>query len=87
MVIAGRRLEPRSVLGSLALLAVAVPFALECALIAVTPGHLPLYLGGDWALIDLATKAAAGWHQLLGPYDRFGWQHRARVRPRLRFHA
>lgn len=71
----GRRFEPRGVLGGLAILAVAVPFALECALIAVSPGHLPLYLGGDPALIGLATKAAAGWHQLLGPYDRFGWHH------------
>lgn len=32
-------------------------------------------LMGDQALLVLATRNAAGLHQLLGPYDRFGWAH------------
>ncbi|HEX4538780.1 MAG TPA: hypothetical protein VH112_00915 [Acidimicrobiales bacterium] len=63
------------VFGWLAVAAIAFPLGLACLQIAVSPGHLPLYLGGDQALIGLGTKAAAGWHQLLGPYDRFGWHH------------
>jgi hypothetical protein len=57
----------------LALVALAVPFGILCYAIAVSPG--PVYLGGDNALVALATRAAAGWHQLLGPYSRFGWFH------------
>jgi hypothetical protein len=63
------------IFGLLALVAVAVPFGIECYTIAVSPGPAPVYLGGDNALVALATRAAAGWHQLLGPYDRFGWFH------------
>jgi hypothetical protein len=63
------------VFGALALVALVIPFAIECFGIAVSPGPGRIYLGGDQALIAMATRAAAGWHQLLGPYDQFGWQH------------
>lgn len=34
-----------------------------------------VFQGGDAAVIELATRAAAHFHQLLGPYDRYGWHH------------
>jgi hypothetical protein len=71
----GRRHSLGVALGSVAVAALVFPLGLACFQIAVSPGHLPLYLGGDQALIGLGTTAAAGWHQLLGPYDRFGWHH------------
>ena len=61
--------------GVLALVALAVPLGIECFGIAVSPGPGHIYLDGDHALLAMATRAAAGWHQLLGPYDQFGWQH------------
>ncbi len=33
------------------------------------------FQSGDAALIEIATRSAARFHQLLGPYDRFGWRH------------
>ena len=35
----------------------------------------PTYLEGDLALLHVDSLRAAGLHQLLGPYDRFGWHH------------
>ena len=35
----------------------------------------PTFLQGDLALLHVDSLRAAGWHQLLGPYDRFGWHH------------
>ena len=34
-----------------------------------------VYLPDDLALIDLHTRAALHWHQAVGPFDRFGWNH------------
>ena len=34
-----------------------------------------IFLRGDFALMDLAARQAARWHQLVGAYDRFGWRH------------
>lgn len=35
----------------------------------------PTFLEGDLALLHIDSLRAAGLHQLLGPYDRFGWHH------------
>jgi hypothetical protein len=63
------------ILAPIAVIAVALPFAFECFTIIVNPGHGPIYSWGDQAFLSIATKTAAGWQQLLGPYDRFGWHH------------
>jgi hypothetical protein len=34
-----------------------------------------IFVSGDFAILDLATRRAARWQQLLGPYDRYGWNH------------
>jgi hypothetical protein len=62
-------------LGALIALGLIVPFGVELFNVVVNPGRGPIYSWGDNAFIGIATKAAAGWQQLLGPYDRFGWHH------------
>lgn len=61
------------VLGLVAMVLAALPFCIEAIRSAATSGYV--YLGGDQALIELATRRAVGFHQLVGPYDRFGWAH------------
>ena len=34
-----------------------------------------VYLGDDLALVDVRVRNALHFHELLGPYDRYGWQH------------
>ena len=52
---------------------VAVPYAVLLARVAAATGHV--FVRGDLALADLAVRRALRWHELLGPYDRFGWRH------------
>jgi hypothetical protein len=41
----------------------------------ISLGSAYVFEGGDQALIGLDTYRAAHLHQMLGPYDRFGWDH------------
>lgn len=52
---------------------VVLPFAIVAVHLAML--RRPVYLNGDWALLDVDVRAALRWHLLLGPYDRFGWHH------------
>jgi hypothetical protein len=56
-----------------AIAVVAVPFLVAC--VQLLAHHGPIYLGGDFALVDVDVRAALRWQQLLGPYDRYGWHH------------
>ncbi len=54
-------------------LAVIGPFILLGLRCALWRSHV--FLRGDLALIDLSVRNAGRLHQVLGPYDRFGWHH------------
>ncbi len=51
----------------------AIPFAWEAVACGLPTQYL--YQGGDQAAIELATRRAVAFTQLVGPYDRFGWNH------------
>ena len=55
-----------------ALLAV-LPYLYDAGRALIDGGHGVLW--GDGALEELATRDVWRWHQLLGPYSRFGWHH------------
>jgi len=50
-----------------------LPFGVALLRLATSRG--PIFLGGDLAVIDLQVRRALGFHQLLGPYSRYGWSH------------
>jgi len=56
-----------------AILVVAVPFLVACIELLAHRG--PIYLIADPALVEVDVREALRWHQLLGPYDRYGWHH------------
>ncbi len=56
-----------------AIVIIAVPFLVPCLQLLAHRG--PMYLVADPALLDVDVRAALHWHQLLGPYDRYGWHH------------
>ncbi|MHB1518967.1 MAG: hypothetical protein ACYDDZ_02860 [Acidimicrobiales bacterium] len=63
--------------GWVALLAygvVAVPLAVAVGRLVADPGS-HVYLADDLALIDLHTRVALRWHQQLGAFDRYNWNH------------
>ncbi|HZU74646.1 MAG TPA: hypothetical protein VE990_17950 [Acidimicrobiales bacterium] len=43
--------------------------------LAVRAGLHPVGPWGDQAVIEVDTRLAAGLHQMVGPYSRFGWSH------------
>jgi len=53
---------------------VAVPFTVIVIRLLLQSGR-GVYLPDDLALIDLHTREALQWHQQLGVFDRFGWNH------------
>ena len=59
--------------GILAIAIVGIPFAIGIARLTAYSGRV--YLSSDLALIDLHVRDALNFHQLLGPYDRYGWNH------------
>ncbi|HUC35978.1 MAG TPA: hypothetical protein VMR97_02520 [Acidimicrobiales bacterium] len=58
---------------ALAVASLVVPFLVAAVRIAATSGHV--FLSDDLALVDLHVRDALGFHQQLGPFDRFGWNH------------
>ena len=64
-----RRLD---IVDFLATASVTVPMLIVIVRLS-TMGHV--YLGDDLALIDIRVRNALHFHELLGPYDRYGWQH------------
>jgi hypothetical protein len=49
------------------------PFALYCVRVIANRGHI--YLLSDVAVLDMNMRNAANFHQLLGPFSRFGLHH------------
>lgn len=67
--------RPRRPFDGVAVMAIAVvtvPILIVVVRIAAL-GHV--HLTEDLALIDLRVRDALHFHQLLGPFDRFGWKH------------
>jgi hypothetical protein len=62
------------VLTGLAVATLLVPFAIILIRFAVA-GDSGVTLPDDLALVDLHTRAALHFQQVLGPFDRFGWNH------------
>jgi hypothetical protein len=58
---------------ALGLALVAVPFATLGAAVAIHGG--PAHQTADNALIVIAARDALHFHQLVGPYSRYGWHH------------
>ncbi|HTZ08032.1 MAG TPA: hypothetical protein VMB72_03105, partial [Acidimicrobiales bacterium] len=54
-------------------MAVTLPYFV--LLVRVLAWSGPVDLSGDLAMVDLAVRNAAHFHQTLGAYDRFGWHH------------
>lgn len=73
-VTARARPDAAARLTALAFVAVGLPFCIALVRILSASGS-HVYLPGDLALIELHTEQALHWHQLLGPFDRFGWNH------------
>jgi hypothetical protein len=62
------------VLASVCAACLAAPFVAGLVALLVE-ARVPVRLGGDSALIELATREASEGARLLGPYSRFGWNH------------
>ena len=58
----------------LSLLVVAVPAIVGAVRLLIALPR-PFLAGGDAAFMELAIRRALGFHQLLGPYSRFAWNH------------
>lgn len=56
-----------------AIAVIVVPLLVPCIQLLAHRG--PFYLVADPALLDVDVRTALSWHQLLGPYDRYGWHH------------
>jgi hypothetical protein len=60
------------IIGVVGIAIAVVPLAFE---MARSWGTGFTFQSGDSALIEIATRSAARFHQLVGPYDQFGWHH------------
>lgn len=56
-----------------AVAALILPFGIMIVRVLSVTRHV--YLDGDLATIDLHVRDAMRFHQALGPYDRYGWDH------------
>ena len=52
----------------------ALPF-LVLTVVTIAQAHQASNVSGDLAAMELRTRAAAHFRELLGPYSRFGWDH------------
>ena len=70
----GGRRRPHSPLLTVAAYgSLVVPFGI--VLIRLAGASHRVFLPDDLALVDLHTRVALAWHQAVGPFDRFGWNH------------
>ncbi len=67
----GKRSAP--LITALAIGSVGLPFVIIVIRFLVASPRI--YLPDDLALVDLHTRVALHWHQAVGPFDRFGWNH------------
>lgn len=59
---------------AVAFASIGIPFLVVIVRLLLASDH-NITLNSDLALLDLHTRDALRWQQLLGPFDRFGWSH------------